>query len=579
MVISRLIKKLSEFRSPTRPSEPAAPAAHSDNTEALRQTQHTHWITLSNLGRFHEAVEQCLKDVSEPLKDYRATSFLGYAYFQLTNYDLALRYLESAVNTHPDDYYSTFFLGRTYQALMQEEKSLDMYTACCSKHPAHKDEVLAFALPLAFEIQDTPAFKRFSELFRTWIQQHAVSGKMLEKFLFFKKDDDGLREQLGHEAPADASQLRFIRSVADFAANGHADLHAQGAPATIRIVTPATDGSDRSTEVAVQANQPYVARIPNAQIRSGSSLISIGEDVVLSDLMADPDYGCYVSQQYDRTVIAQRSDALLMHPASAPLHLPQGIFLAGLASNQFGHWFAEFLPKLRHFQAMPACSTLPIIVDEGMPASHYDFLKALADNPIHVLPQGATLQVDHLWVAPTTTFFPVELATNHPIPPERQAAWTTEAFRFIKTGVERSLGVADGPRSRIFLSRKNSVWRRLVNEAELISALEPLGFVPVYMEEHSFTEQVRLFQQAEFIVAPNGSALNSLVFSQPDTKTLIIGQKNVFNWGGWLGPMLDLGFKPRFLSGEPTGDHNHKHSDYAVSASQVRQVVSDMLDA
>lgn len=574
MVISRLLKKLGERKASTRSPEPAP-----DSIADLRQTQHAQWLALGNQGRFHEAVEQCLKDVSSPFEDNRAISFLGYAYFQLTNYDLALRYLENAVEKNSGDYYSIFFLGRTYQALEQKEKALDTYTECCTRYPAQKDEVLTFALPLAFEIRDSEAFSRFSRIFQTWIQQCAVSHQMLEKYLFFKKDDSALQERLARNGEAGAPQLRFIQSVHAFASGGKADIHCYGTPADIRIVTPATDGSGRTTEVTVQANQPYVARIPNAQIRSGSSLISVNGNIVLSDLMTDPDYGQYASQQYDRTVIAQRGDALLMHPAEAPIHLQEGIFLAGLASNQFGHWFAEFLPKLRHFQSHPACEGLPIIIDEGMPTSHYDFLKALADNPIYILPQHATLQVDRLWVAPTTTFFPVELTPNHRVPPERQAAWTAEAFRFIKSGVERSLGTVDGPRNRIFLSRKNSVWRRLINEAELISTLEPLGFAPVYLEEHSFTEQVRLFQKAEFIVAPNGSALNSLVFSQPDTKTLIIGQENVFNWGGWLGPMMDLGFDPRFLSGKPIGDLNNKQSDYVVSASQVLQIVSNMLHA
>lgn len=577
MVLSRLLRKLSGRKTPIHSS--ASATSVPDTDADVRQAQHAQWLALSNQGRFHEAVELCLKDVGTPIDDNRATSFLGYAYFQLTNYELALQYLEKAVRENSGDYYSTFFLGRTYQALAQKEKALEMYMVSCTTHPAQKEEVLTFALPLAFEVQDSQAFTCFSETFQTWIEQHAISNQLLEKYLFFKRDDAALLEQLAHASSTTCSRLRRIRSVASYASEGNVDIHIYGAPPAIRIVTPATDGSDRYTEVSTQANAPYVARVPNALICSGSSLISVEENVVLSDLMTDPDYGKYVSQQYDRTVIAQRPDALLMHSPLAALHLPEGIFLSGLASNQFGHWFAEFLPKLRHFQAWPACANVPIIVDEGMPASHYEFLKTLAANPLYLLPQGAALQVDHLWVAPTTTFFPVELVPNHRVPPERQAAWTTEAFRFIKAGVERSIGMADGPRNRIFLSRKNSVWRRLVNEAELISTLEPLGFVSVCLEEHDFKEQVRLFQTAEFIVAPNGSALNSLIFSPPDTKALIIGQENVFNWGGWLGPIMDLGFAPRFLSGAPIGDHNNKQSDYVVSASQVCQVVSDMLHA
>ena len=88
---------------------------------------------------------------------------------------------------------------------------------------------------------------------------------------------------------------------------------------------------------------------------------------------------------------------------------------------------------------------------------------------------------------------------------------------------------------------------------------------------------MRTFGEAEFIVAPNGSALNSLIFAATDVKTLILGQQNSFNWGGWLGPMLDLGFEPQFMEGEATESTSFKHSDYVVPADRVRAKVLAML--
>ena len=70
----------------------------------------------------------------------------------------------------------------------------------------------------------------------------------------------------------------------------------------------------------------------------------------------------------------------------------------------------------------------------------------------------------------------------------------------------------------------------MVDEDLIIAMLQTFGFRTVYIEDFSFEEQVRIFQNAAFIVAPNGSSLSNLIFSNPDVKVLMLGQKNLFNW-------------------------------------------------
>ena len=198
---------------------------------------------------------------------------------------------------------------------------------------------------------------------------------------------------------------------------------------------------------------------------------------------------------------------------------------------------------------------------------------------MHRIEKGQTLAVRQLYVAPTTTFFPVELFPDHGVPPEHQASWTAEAMRFIKGRVEVGQIAPSSNTRRLFLSRKNSTWRLLKNEAEIVEALHPLGFETVFMEELDFAQQVQAFREAEFIVAPNGSALNSLIFASPQVKALIVGQQNSFNWGGWLGPILELGFHPEFLEGEALASTDFKHSDYVVSTANLHPKVQAMLSS
>lgn len=542
--------------------------------------EHRKWIALGDEGRFFEAINLCLATVSDPDENFLASSFLGYAYFQTTKYDLAIKHLEIALKKNPGDYYAAFFLANGLKAVGRKQESLAWFTACFRNHSSHAEEICDAAMQTALEIPETEESTSFFREFQAAAEADLVSSRQVERFLFFQGRDAELLEKLNDDANIDSTRVEFrrIRSVADWAARGHGLIRPLGAAEVIHFVTPPANGQTAHQQILVEANEPYVAEIPDASIVGGSSLIFAEQDVVLSDLLADKRYGRYASLQYDKSVAAQRRDALLTRSVDAGERIAEGIMLSGLASECYGHWFAEFLPRLLHLEQHPRFAEIPIIVDEAMPASHYDFLRALVANPLHIVARGAALEVGTLIVAPTMTFFPVELFADHAVPAEHQASWTVGALRYIGDRIRARFGECANASGRIFLSRKNSTWRRLLNEQEILDDLQLLGFRAVYLEECSFEEQVRIFQGAGFVVAPNGSALNSLVFARPDVKSLIIGQRNHFNWGGWLGPMMDLGYSPVFLSGEPVGDEGNKHSDYEIPIAEVRQTILKMLE-
>jgi capsular polysaccharide biosynthesis protein len=68
---------------------------------------------------------------------------------------------------------------------------------------------------------------------------------------------------------------------------------------------------------------------------------------------------------------------------------------------------------------------------------------------------------------------------------------------------------------RFYIDGRGTRTGSLRNEGELIAALIPLGFEPVRLDDYSVADLVRLFRQAEAIVAPNGSALANIGFCRP----------------------------------------------------------------
>ena len=83
---------------------------------------------------------------------------------------------------------------------------------------------------------------------------------------------------------------------------------------------------------------------------------------------------------------------------------------------------------------------------------------------------------------------------------------------------------------RFYVDRRGSAIRRLLNEAEVIDRLKPLGFVPIRPEILSFPQQLRLFRNAEAIVAPHGAALTNLGWCRSGCAVLELQMDAYAHW-------------------------------------------------
>jgi capsular polysaccharide biosynthesis protein len=469
----------------------------------------------------------------------------------------ALMAAPSAPTEFADHWYCR---ARVHQRLGEHAQAISAY-ARAMRDNSLRDCILPLALPLACDHAADPVAIAF-------LRETSRIPEVRDLSLFHLHEDEVL------SAGLPTHSVRSICSVRASTSLGHGDLHPLGEPEAIRLACFGPDGSP-APDRTIKSYAPYVAELTAATVVSGSSLIHVGPSTVVSDLLADWKLAKFVCLRGDPSVMALRDGSALVRRFHPTDRLAEGINLSGMSSGHFGHWFAEYLPRLRHFIRRPRFAEVPIIVDEGMPPTHYEFLRALVPNRLHVLPRGSSLLVDRLWVAPTINFFPPALQAGHLVPPDQQAAWSVGALRFFAERLRP--GQAEPGVRKIFLSRRNSSWRRLANEGELIAALAPLGFEVVCLEDLPFSGQLSTFCEAGFIVAPNGSALNNLIFASPRTKVIVFGQHHFHNWGGWLGPYQDLGYAPVFLTGTPLQSASEKHSDYLISVDEVLRTVQSLL--
>jgi capsular polysaccharide biosynthesis protein len=82
------------------------------------------------------------------------------------------------------------------------------------------------------------------------------------------------------------------------------------------------------------------------------------------------------------------------------------------------------------------------------------------------------------------------------------------------------------PRLRIYATRVGAHYRHILNESHVIELLEAMGFLIVRPESLSIRVQVELFSQAEIFVGITGSALNNMMFMQPESSVIEFRMKD-----------------------------------------------------
>lgn len=109
---------------------------------------------------------------------------------------------------------------------------------------------------------------------------------------------------------------------------------------------------------------------------------------------------------------------------------------------------------------------------------------------------------------------------------------------------------ASTPR-RLYLSRGNRPnTRRYVEEAELVSELEPRGFTVLDPGGLSVQEQIDTFNGAEIVLAPHGAGLTNITFCQPGTHVIEMFAPTYVHLGLWNIADAVGGIEYRYLVGD-----------------------------
>ncbi|SMF21231.1 Capsular polysaccharide biosynthesis protein [Tistlia consotensis] len=231
----------------------------------------------------------------------------------------------------------------------------------------------------------------------------------------------------------------------------------------------------------------------NCRLVGAEGAVIAGDDGLIGDL----------SQEIGRRAGEHSLFASLRLPP--PRRVEGTLFsLATPSADNYYHWLFEALPRLR------------LLEEAGLPADRIyarwaqpfqrETLALLGVGEERILAAGPDR---HL--APDRLLQPTRIQAPTP--------WAVELLRRAILPTDTGAPAPGAPR-RLFITRNRGRYRRLLNEAEVLARLAPLGFTALPLEGRSVVEQARLFAGAELIVAPHGAALANLAFCAPGARVV-----------------------------------------------------------
>ena len=180
------------------------------------------------------------------------------------------------------------------------------------------------------------------------------------------------------------------------------------------------------------------------------------------------------------------------------LHLPW-------ADHNNYHWFFDCLPRL-YLVLETVQQPIRIVMRRDMAPYQLETLNFVVKD----YPQAAVVYIGKHEKWQVEEFVLPSFLAN-----AQSGYLPPQAADWLRAKVWRGYGVQQaGRKRRIYISRANAKTRRVLNEQELLPALERYGFEVVRAEELTYQQQVQLFFEAEAVVAPHGAGLTNLLFAE-----------------------------------------------------------------
>jgi hypothetical protein len=172
------------------------------------------------------------------------------------------------------------------------------------------------------------------------------------------------------------------------------------------------------------------------------------------------------------------------------------------AENPWHIWI-DVISKFRLIEKRWSTNFAKYVFVLSNPSKYFDKVvkEFFSELKYMVMPRHETWQFNHI-IVPSLSNHNDGITTPHLAP------WLRSMRNIIK--------IIPETKKKIFISREDAKNRNIVNQNELLMALQ--GWKTITLENLSIKEQVKTFAEATHIVAPHGAGLINLLWCDPKTK-------------------------------------------------------------
>ena len=332
-----------------------------------------------------------------------------------------------------------------------------------------------------------------------------------------------------------------------------------------------------SSEYKCEAKLPdtYLAELDNAIIFGGTDLVIVQDTVLYDEVKRGEEYIYGIKSPVVDKIDFQSVTIKL--PKKITKTIDCGIHFAKDHSRNYFHWIVECLPRLSLIKNLD--KKIPLLVDEDLPPQFYEALQLLNEEGRELikLKFGETYKVKKLYYPPQLSI----LHDNYGVPIYHQdAIYSPKAINYIRDTVLKSLNIAHNKNNRkIYVSRKNSDYRQLLNSTEIENILVKYGFEILCPEYLSFAAQVEVFSQAQIIIGQSGAGMANFMFAPKNCKVIMMaGDDPNTNLHGFhmLAELTGVSLKFLFGNCAPIARKFSLHADFYIDVGLLLEQLNGM---
>ena len=320
--------------------------------------------------------------------------------------------------------------------------------------------------------------------------------------------------------------MRFARiSLADAALAGRCTVDTPLFPPCTLTVPPISFGDRRPDGLpvddpaglaqwgtaAVEIAETHVHRLTDAVVHGPHGLVTLGEFALEETLAHVP---------FHRPGYRKDGAAIEIPEPVMTAVLPEATHGLAPLSHNYYHWMLDSVPRLQVEPLGPraAHGTLLLSPVESAPQRDVCDLLLRGPAPLGLVGEGQAVRVQSLRLVPNLV--------RHGFAPNPHIATIFDRLRELLAP-----GSSDAkPARRLYVSRRDSARRPLVNEDAVAALAARHGFETVVLQGMPLAEQIRLFSGATHILAPHGAGLANLVFCPPGAAVLELQLGTYLNW-------------------------------------------------